>query len=127
MATASRITERIGAAVMKAGANKASTWFTPHMAAASRAIFQRIPSVDFILEVRDARIPISSQYEHMRHFPSTCRIIILNKMDLANRSQTQSHKPKLYAPCLHRKFLVSSDAIKCISIEPALYYHFDNA
>ncbi|PIA32711.1 hypothetical protein AQUCO_04400123v1 [Aquilegia coerulea] len=88
MAT-SRITERIGRAVMKAGADKASTWFTPHMVAASRAIFERIPSVDFTLEVRDARIPISSEYEHMRYFPSCRRIIILNKMDLANRSQTQ--------------------------------------
>ncbi|KAF9603235.1 hypothetical protein IFM89_034568, partial [Coptis chinensis] len=85
----SRYARSVGAAVMKAGAEKTSTWFTPHMAAASRAIFERIPLVDITLEVRDARIPISSAYEHMRKFPSSHRIIVLNKMDLAGRYQTK--------------------------------------
>ncbi|KAF9603241.1 hypothetical protein IFM89_034574 [Coptis chinensis] len=52
----SRYARSVGAAVMKAGAEKTSTWFTPHMATASRAIFERIPLVDITLEVRDARV-----------------------------------------------------------------------
>ncbi|KAF8412530.1 hypothetical protein HHK36_000519 [Tetracentron sinense] len=89
MATAT-FARRLGAFVKSAAANKGSGWFGPHMAAASRAIVERIPLVDFILEIRDARIPMSSEYEHLRQFPSSLRrIIVLNKMDLADRSKTQ--------------------------------------
>ncbi|KAF2321847.1 hypothetical protein GH714_003063 [Hevea brasiliensis] len=57
------------------------------MAAASRAIAERIPLVDFILEVRDARIPFSSECQLLtNHLPCSRRIIVMNKMDLANRS-----------------------------------------
>ncbi|KAF9603236.1 hypothetical protein IFM89_034569 [Coptis chinensis] len=72
----SRYARSVGATVMKAGVEKTSTWFTPHMAAASRAIFERNLLVDITLE-----IPISSAYEHMRKFSSSHRIIVLNKMD----------------------------------------------
>ncbi|XP_043715760.1 DAR GTPase 2, mitochondrial [Telopea speciosissima] len=89
MATAA-LARCLGDAVKKAGANKGPGWFTTHMAAASRAILERIPLVDFTLEVRDARIPISSAYEDLRDFSSSStRIIVLNKMDLADRLQTQ--------------------------------------
>ncbi|OVA01291.1 GTP binding domain [Macleaya cordata] len=89
MATAT-FARTLGAAVKTAGAKKESGWFSPHMAAASRAILDRIPLVDFTLEIRDARIPISSRYEYMRKFPSSSKhIIVLNKMDLADRSQTR--------------------------------------
>ncbi|KAF2321824.1 hypothetical protein GH714_002963 [Hevea brasiliensis] len=57
------------------------------MAAASLAIAERIPLVDFILEVRDARIPFSSECQLLtNHLPCSRRIIVMNKMDLANRS-----------------------------------------
>ncbi|XP_022974969.1 DAR GTPase 2, mitochondrial-like [Cucurbita maxima] len=60
------------------------------MAAASCAVVERIPLVDFVIEVRDAMIPMSSEYEIMKNYPpSTKRIIILNKTDLADRSQTE--------------------------------------
>ncbi|KAK9126742.1 hypothetical protein Scep_015588 [Stephania cephalantha] len=42
----------LGASLEKAS----SAWYTPHMAAASRAILHRIPLVDFVVEVRDARV-----------------------------------------------------------------------
>lgn len=66
-----------------------SGWYSLHMAAASHAIAQRIPLVDFILEVRDARIPLSSHCQLLSNFqPSSLRrIIVMNKTDLANRSQ----------------------------------------
>ncbi|KAM7267298.1 hypothetical protein ACFE04_009464 [Oxalis oulophora] len=59
------------------------------MAAATRALSQRIPLVDILLEVRDARIPLSSQYELLRNYPSARPIIVLNKVDLANRATTK--------------------------------------
>ncbi|KAJ6672373.1 DAR GTPASE 2 MITOCHONDRIAL [Salix viminalis] len=75
----------IGEALKKAK----SRWYSLHMAAASHAIAQRIPLADFILEVRDARIPLSSHYQLLSNFPpsSLRRIIVMNKTDLANRSQ----------------------------------------
>ncbi|KAK9127343.1 hypothetical protein Syun_016140 [Stephania yunnanensis] len=83
---ASTISSRyLGASLEKAS----SAWYTPHMAAASRAILHRIPLVDFVVEVRDARIPLSSGCEYLRNFPSSRHMVVLNKMDLANGSQTK--------------------------------------
>ncbi|CAK7349255.1 unnamed protein product [Dovyalis caffra] len=78
---------KIGEALKKAK----SGWYTLHMAAASHAIAQRIPLADFILEVRDARIPLSSHYQLLSNFPpsSLRHIIVMNKTDLANRSQLE--------------------------------------
>lgn len=60
MATAS-LAREIGMAIIKATNNSCfgRGWFSPHMAAASRAIAERIPLVDLVLEVRDARVPFS--------------------------------------------------------------------
>lgn len=52
MASRSIGLKEIGEALKKAK----SGWYSLHMAAASHAIAQRIPLVDFILEVRDARV-----------------------------------------------------------------------
>lgn len=52
---------KIGAAVKQVSRNQAAGcwWYSPHMAAASRAIAERIPLVDLVLEVRDARVGYS--------------------------------------------------------------------
>ncbi|XP_050385913.1 DAR GTPase 2, mitochondrial isoform X1 [Argentina anserina] len=89
MATA-RLATQIGMAIIKATNNPGSgrRWFSPHMAAASRAIAERIPLVDLVLEVRDARVPLSSACKQLENYTSSSkRIIVMNKMDLANRSQ----------------------------------------
>ncbi|KAL2478270.1 DAR GTPase 2 [Forsythia ovata] len=85
------LVQKLGKAVKQVAKNKGSNWwYTPHMAAASRAITERIPLVDFFLDVRDARIPLSSECEQLRNFlPSSRHIIVLNKIDLANRSLTK--------------------------------------
>ncbi|KAK4592459.1 hypothetical protein RGQ29_016845 [Quercus rubra] len=82
MAATAKLARQIGALATRGG------WYGPHMAAASRAIAERLPLVDLVLEIRDARIPLSSEYEQLRNYPSSSRrIIVMNKMDLANRSQ----------------------------------------
>ncbi|CAN8246572.1 unnamed protein product [Cochlearia groenlandica] len=87
MATAKwKIGREIGEAVINASKNPKRRWYGPHMAAAVRAISERIPMVDFLLEIRDARLPLSSEYDLLRNFsplPSK-RIIVLNKMELAD-------------------------------------------
>lgn len=57
MATAT-LARLIGSTIAKAAQNKAPIggWYGPHMAAASRAIAERIPLVDLVLEIRDARV-----------------------------------------------------------------------
>ncbi|KAK7845284.1 dar gtpase 2 [Quercus suber] len=99
MAATAILARQIGALATKGGGG----WYGPHMAAASRAIAERLPLVDLVLEIRDARIvahqtilqkiPLSSEYEQLRNYPSSSRrIIVMNKMDLANRSQIKEWK-----------------------------------
>lgn len=60
-------------------------WFPGHMAAATRAIRDRLKLADFVIEVRDARIPLSSANEDLQPLLSgKRRVIALNKKDLAN-------------------------------------------
>lgn len=57
MAATASFIKKLGNAVKVVAGNKGSSWwYTPHMAAASRAIAERIPLVDLIIEVRDARV-----------------------------------------------------------------------
>ncbi|KAK9943189.1 hypothetical protein M0R45_008807 [Rubus argutus] len=88
MATAT-LARQIGSAIIKATNNTSlGGWFSPHMAAASRAIAERIPLVDLVLEVRDARIPLSSAFKQMENYTSSSkRIIVMNKVDLASPSE----------------------------------------
>lgn len=60
-------------------------WFPGHMAAATRAIRDRLKLADMVIEVRDSRIPLSSANQDLQpHLSSKRRIIALNKKDLAN-------------------------------------------
>lgn len=63
----------------------AINWFPGHMAAATRAIRDRLKLADMVIEVRDSRIPLSSANQDLQpHLSSKRRIIALNKKDLAN-------------------------------------------
>ncbi|CAL1352416.1 unnamed protein product [Linum trigynum] len=60
-------------------------WFPGHMAAATRAIRQRLKVSDLVIEVRDSRIPLSSANADLQpQLLSKRRVIALNKKDLAN-------------------------------------------
>ncbi|KAL1534829.1 DAR GTPase 2, mitochondrial [Salvia divinorum] len=90
MAAGESVIGAIGKSVKAVAKSRGSEWwYTPHMAAAARAIDKRLPLVDLVLEVRDARIPLSSECLQLRKTPSASRIIVLNKADLADRSQTK--------------------------------------
>ncbi|MFS7906982.1 putative GTP binding domain, P-loop containing nucleoside triphosphate hydrolase [Helianthus anomalus] len=57
MAGTTSFAQKLGNSVKKVSENKSSSWwYNHHMRAASRAISHRIPLVDFVLEVRDARV-----------------------------------------------------------------------
>ncbi|XP_073045875.1 short integuments 2, mitochondrial isoform X1 [Primulina eburnea] len=68
---------------IKGGGN--INWFPGHMAAATRAIRDRLKLSDFVIEVRDARIPLSSANNELQPMlVGKRRVIALNKKDLAN-------------------------------------------
>ncbi|KAL6641497.1 hypothetical protein ACP70R_019678 [Stipagrostis hirtigluma subsp. patula] len=79
---------RLGAAVR----GLSGAWYGRHMAAADRAIRSRLPLVDLVLEVRDARIPASSAFAPLSRRPlqpDGRRVVVLNKADLADPSETE--------------------------------------
>ncbi|KAK7243474.1 hypothetical protein RIF29_38271 [Crotalaria pallida] len=104
---ATHFARRIGTAVKeKTGRKKLmqGPWYDSFMAAASHAIAERLPLVDIIVEVRDARIPLSSECKLLRNYPGSLRkIIALNKMDLAGRSGLQAW----------REYFIESNCISC--------------
>ncbi len=64
-------------------------WFPGHMAKTERLISENIKNVDFIIEILDARVPISSRNPDIVRLTSQKpRIILLNKSDLADDNKT---------------------------------------
>ncbi|KAJ7533279.1 hypothetical protein O6H91_13G040600 [Diphasiastrum complanatum] len=75
--------------IIRGGSETARNWPSKNSTAALCEIRERAKKADFILEVRDARIPVSSTNEVLRELgTSTNHFIVLNKMDLANPSMT---------------------------------------
>lgn len=65
-------------------------WFPGHMAKARREVSEQLKLVDIVFELLDARLPLSSRNpmidEVIQQKP---RLLILNKMDLADEAQTK--------------------------------------
>ena len=64
-------------------------WFPGHMAKARREVTEKLKLVDIVFELIDARLPLSSRNpmidEVIHQKP---RLLILNKMDLADKAET---------------------------------------
>jgi len=71
-------------------------WFPGHMAKATKRISQTLNLVTTIIELRDARIPVSSSNPILKDVIGTKRrIVVLNKSDLCNLNITNIHVKKL--------------------------------
>lgn len=65
-------------------------WFPGHMKKAQRIIEENLKLVDIVIEVLDARIPISSQNPMLKDILNDKpRLLVLCKSDLADNSATQ--------------------------------------
>ncbi len=65
-------------------------WFPGHMAKTRRLIKESLKLVDAVLELRDARIPVSSTNPELGELiENKPRIILLNKADLADEAATR--------------------------------------
>lgn len=65
-------------------------WYPGHMAKTKRQILQDLKLVDIVIELLDARIPLSSQNPDMKEIiKGKKKIIVLNKSDLADEVQNR--------------------------------------
>ena len=68
--------------------NTTINWYPGHMAKTKRQITEDLKLIDIVLELLDARIPISSQNPDLREIiGDKKKIVILNKCDLANEKE----------------------------------------
>ena len=83
-------------------------WYPGHMAKTKKQIVDDLKLVDIVIELLDARIPISSQNPDIAGLvQSKKRIVILNKADLADSNETKrwvnyfakSNIPAIEADC----------------------------
>ncbi len=66
-------------------------WYPGHMAKTKRQIIEDLKLIDVVIEILDARIPISSQNPDMQEIiKNKKRIIVLNKSDLADEIKTKA-------------------------------------
>ena len=65
-------------------------WYPGHMAKTKREIKEDLKLIDVVIEILDARIPISSRNPDMKEIlENKKKIIILNKCDLADKNQNE--------------------------------------
>lgn len=65
-------------------------WFPGHMAKAKREIEKKLPVIDVVVEILDARAPIASQSKDLENLiKNKTRILVLNKADLADKKVTE--------------------------------------
>ncbi len=71
-------------------------WYPGHIAKAERKLKEQLNLVDVVVEVADARIPLSSMYpEVKRLIGEKPRLIIMNKSDVADMERTKVLVEKL--------------------------------
>ncbi len=74
----------------KSFAHAVISWYPGHMAKTKRQIIEDLKLIDIVVEVLDARIPISSQNPDVREYTKEKKkIMVLNKSDLANEIETK--------------------------------------
>ncbi len=65
-------------------------WYPGHMAKAKREIIEDLKLIDVVIEMLDARIPVSSRNPDIRNIiDKKKKIILLNKCDLADETETK--------------------------------------
>ena len=88
-------------------------WYPGHMAKALREIKKRLPMVDVVIEIRDARIPIvSGNPELWKTLDQKNRLTVLNKVNLADPEAIvewekwfeKQGEPFLFVNCFDKTF-----------------------
>ena len=65
-------------------------WYPGHIAKAERKLKEQLNLVDVVVEVADARIPLSSMYPDIKKLiGEKPRLIVFNKSDVADLEKTK--------------------------------------
>ena len=65
-------------------------WYPGHMAKTKRQIIEDLKLIDVVVEILDARIPLSSQNPDVKGYTKNKKkVVILNKTDLADETETK--------------------------------------
>ncbi len=64
-------------------------WYPGHIAKAQKELKEKLNLVDVVLEVLDARIPLSSAYKEIEKLCPKKRLILLNKVDLISNEDVK--------------------------------------
>ena len=65
-------------------------WYPGHIAKAEKALLEQLKRVDVVLEVRDARIPLSTQHPQIQQWlGSKGRVLVLNRQDMSPSAARQ--------------------------------------
>ncbi len=69
---------------------KSVNWFPGHMKKAQLSLDVEFAKTDLFIEVRDARIPLTSHNSELTALipPRIKRLVVFNKIDLANENKT---------------------------------------
>ncbi len=71
-------------------------WYPGHIAKAEKKLKEQLSLVDAVIEVLDARLPISSCYDNITGLlGQKPRLILLNKSDLVNSNELKPFIEKL--------------------------------
>ena len=66
-------------------------WYPGHIAKAERQLKEKLNLVDVVIEVRDARIPLSSSYTNIKKLlGEKPRLLLLNKADLVDKEELKT-------------------------------------
>ena len=66
-------------------------WYPGHIAKAERQLKEKLNLVDVVIEVRDARIPLSSSYTNIKKLlGDKPRLLLLNKADLVDKEELKA-------------------------------------
>lgn len=66
-------------------------WYPGHIAKAERQLKEKLNLVDVVIEVRDARIPLSSSYTNIQKLlGEKPRLLLLNKADLVEKEELKT-------------------------------------
>ena len=74
------------------------SWFPGHMYKASQMLKENLVKIDFFIEIRDARVPISSrnsEFEEVLRLAQKPKITIFNKFDLCNKDITKKYVERM--------------------------------
>ena len=90
----------------------AINWYPGHIAKAEKQLKEKISLIDFVIEVRDARIPFSSHHKQLREWLGAKPYIsVLNKSDLADSKKAEAAKSLIMSEGdAHSVFLINSQA-----------------